>query len=240
VKFTNYLSLCTTLFLASISAFAQIGTGVSLKRIAEGQTVKLERCGGYAKLSRANDGRLMLYVRGATCSNLRTSKGTWKLNGDAAGERSIDVTFDESVPGDKMVLIGSNSYIDSRGADGNGDYLTVRIASRPVVLNLTRSSQSREINLEHCNGSVAASISSGSVIVKVSNSGCSKFDILSNGSDQIQYEMKNIPEISAEAGYSGSFTIPNRFYDRGSNGILIRLMSPRLVEEKVLIKFQAF
>ncbi len=218
---------------------AQSREGVSLSRIKENQTVKLERCGGTAKLARVQ-GVLTLQVRGATCSNLKTSKGTWKLNGQAQGERWINVTFDESVPGDRMVLVGSNAYIESRGADGNGDYMTVKIEPKMVTLNLTQQAQTKEIKLEHCNGSIKASIANGRVTVDVSNSGCSKFDILSNSGDSVKYDVKTIPEVSADAGFSGNYTIPNKFYDRGMNGIVIRLVAPRLTEEKILVKFAAW
>lgn len=225
--------------LSSTFAFAQRDTGVSIKRVSEGQIVRLERCGGTARLTRVQ-GVLMLQVRGANCANLRTNLGGWKLNGDGNGERWIDVRFDETVPGDKMVLIGSNSYIDSRGSDGNGDYLTVNVKAKATVLNLTRQTQTREIKLQHCNGSIQASIANGRVVVDVSNSGCSKFDIESNSGDRVKYEVKNIPEVSIEEGYSGNFTIPQRFYDRGLNGIVVRLVSPRLVEERILIQFAAY
>lgn len=220
-------------------SIAQSREGVSLSRVKEGQTVKLQRCGGTAKLTRVQ-GVLTLQVRGANCSNLKTSKGTWKLNGVAQGERSINVTFDESVPGDRMVLVGSNAYIQSRGSEGNGDYMTVKIEPKMVTLNLTQTVQTKEIKLEHCNGSIQASIANGKVVINVENSGCSKFDILSNSGDNIKYEVKTIPEVSADAGFSGNYTIPNKFYDRGLNGIVIRLTAPRLTEEKILVKFAAW
>lgn len=220
-------------------SIAQSREGVSLSRIKEGQTIKLARCGGTAKLTRVQ-GVLTLQVRNATCSNLKTTKGSWKLNGTAQGERWANVTFDDSVPGDRMVLVGSNAYIESRGAEGNGDYMTVKIEPKMVTLNLTQQAQTKEINLEHCNGSIQASIANGRVTINVSNSGCSKFDILSNSGDHVKYEMKTIPEVSADAGFSGNYTIPNKFYDRGMNGIVIRLVAPRLVEEKILVKFAAW
>lgn len=218
---------------------AQSREGVSLSRIKEGQTIKLERCGGTAKLTRVQ-GVLTLQVRNATCSNLKTQKGTWKLNGTAQGERSINVTFDESVPGDRMVLVGSNAYIESRGADGNGDYMTVKIEPKMVTLNLTQQAQTKEIKLENCNGAIQASIANGRVTINVANSGCSKFDILSNSGDSVRYDAKTIPEAANEGGFSGNYTIPNKFYDRGLNGIVIRLVAPRLTEEKILVKFAAW
>lgn len=218
---------------------AQSREGISFTKVSEGQTVKLDRCGGSAKLLRVEN-VLTLQVRKATCSNLKTSKGMWKLKGTEAGERWINVTFDETVPGERMVLVGSNAYIDSNGGDGNGDYLTVKIPAKRVTLNLTQAVQTKELKLEHCNGSIQASIANGRVVINVSNTGCSKFDILSNGGENIKYEVKAIPEVSIEAGYSGSFTIPNKFYDAGLNGIVIRLVSPRLTEELILVKFKAY
>jgi hypothetical protein len=100
-------ALVSLFTLISTSLFAQSGTGVTLKRVSEGQVVRLERCGGLAKLTRVQ-GDLTLQIRGANCSNLRTNLGGWKLNGDGNGQRWIDVRFDESTPGDKMVLIVSN------------------------------------------------------------------------------------------------------------------------------------
>jgi len=220
-------------------AVAQSSEGTSFSRVSEGKTVRLERCGGSAKLLRIEN-VLTLQVRNANCSNLKTSKGNWKLNGTVQGERWTNVTFDEKIPGDRMVLIGSNAYIESNGGDGNGDYLTVKISAKRLTLNLTQATMTKELKLEHCNGSIKAAISNGKVTLKISNTGCSKFDIISNGGDNIKYEVKPIPEVSIEAGYSGSFTIPNKFYDAGLNGIVIRLFSPRLTEEQILIKFQAW
>lgn len=218
---------------------AQAGEGVSLSRISEGQSIKLPRCGGTAKLTRVN-GELTLQVRNATCSNVKTAKGQWKLQGTEHGQRFINVKFTEDVPGDRFVLIGSNAYIDSRGADGNGDYITVRIAPKRVTLNLTETAQTKEINLEHCNGSIKASIANGSVNITVKNSGCSKFDIVSATGARVEYDTKSIPEVANEGGYTGNYTIPNRLYDRGLNGIVIRLSAPRLTEEQILVKFAAW
>jgi hypothetical protein len=218
---------------------AQSREGISFQKVSEGQIVKLARCGGTAKLVRVEN-VLTLQVRKAVCSNLKTAKGEWKLKGTEANERWINVNFDESVPGERMVLVGSNAYMDSNGGEGNGDYLTVRIPAKRVTLNLTAAAQTKELKLQHCNGTIQASIANGKVVINVSNSGCSKFDILSNDGEQIKYEVKSIPEVSIEAGYSGNFTIPNKFYDRGLNGIVVRLLSPRLTEEVILVKFQAF
>lgn len=219
---------------------AQIqGEGISFRTVSEGQTINLSRCGGSAKLTRV-EGALTLQIRGATCSNVRTSKGTWKLNGNGQNDRSINVKFDDSTPGQRMVLIGSNAYISSNGSDGNGDYITVKIPAKRVTLNLTKSVETKEYKMENCNGSVSAAISNGKVTIDISNSGCSKFDILSSSGDNVKYPVKDIPFVSLEAGYSGNYTIPNKFYDRGLNGIVIRLVSPRLTEEQILVKFNAY
>jgi hypothetical protein len=221
-------------------SIAQVrGEGISFNSVSEGQTVKLPRCGGTAKLVRA-EGGLSLQIRGATCSNVRTTKGTWKLNGVAQGDRSINVKFDDSTPGERMVLVGSNAYIQSNGSDGNGDYLTVKIPARRVTLNLTKSVETKEYKMENCNGTISASINNGKVTIDISNSGCSKFDIVSNSGDNVKYPVKDIPFVSLSAGYSGNYTLPSKFYDRGLNGVVIRLVSPRLTEEQILVKFNAY
>lgn len=215
------------------------GDGESFNRITEGKMIQLKRCGGTAKLTRLS-GQLTLQIRGSNCSNVKTSKGIFKMDGQGSTDRFANVHIDENAPGDRMVLVGSNAYIQSNGNDGNGDYITVKVPAKRLTLNLRNTSQTATINLNHCNGSIRASVSQGRVNVVVYNTGCSKFDIVSNDGTSVSYDVKSIPEVSHEAGYSGSFTIPNRFYDRGANGIVIRLFAPRLTEEQVLVKFNAF
>ena len=77
---TNLLALAAALLMPLASHAAQPKTGVDFASLSEldNQVTTLDRCGGTASLERVN-GVLTLQVRNATCSNLVTKNGSWKL-----------------------------------------------------------------------------------------------------------------------------------------------------------------
>lgn len=122
------------LFFAALTVWA-FNAQADLKSadIRIGQQVALTNCKGTATLNRNSAGKLMLYVRGTECSNLRTEYSSRKLDGYEQN-RYVDVHILEDGRSEAPVLIGGNAYVDSNGARGVGDLLNVII---PVPENAT-------------------------------------------------------------------------------------------------------
>lgn len=220
---------------ASVTSFAAERTGVAHDVLSEtGKTVAvLDRCGGTAELERTRAGALMLRVRNVTCSNLVTQKGSYKLKGDGANNRYIDVAIDETVPGWHDILVGSNAFIDSFGLDGNGDIISIYIPKRaaiPVAKIPYGADFSNIVKLDDCMGTMQAKIVSG--LLQITFKGlekCSKYDVVSvNGRD--------IGLAAQEMfGDKGTIFVPAREIYRGKNVIEVRFFKPGAREDRVKV-----
>ena len=220
---------------ASVSAFAYDRTGVAYDVLSETgkTTASLDRCGGTAELERNRAGSLVLHVRNATCSNLVTQKGSWKLKGDGANNRYADIAIDETVAGWHDILIGSNAFVESMGLDGNGDIISIYIPKRaamPVAKISYGSDRSNVVALDDCMGTMQAKIVSG--LLQITFNGlekCSKYDLVSVNGRDIGFAAQEM------FGDKGAIFVPAREITSGKNVIEVRFYKPGAREDGVKV-----
>lgn len=203
-------------------------------------SVNFERCKGTASLTRVGD-RLTLQIRGSNCANLVINGNEeHKLGGTGSDDRFIDVNFNEETDRTVKVTIASNKYIDTNGAKGNADIFFIRVKARipMTTLNLKWSGDTAEYRLQRCGGTVEAKIANRTLnVIFRDMQYCNLFDILSNEGSSLSYDSK--PVQRQGNGFGGSFSIPKKFVDYGTNAVIVQVYSVSGAKERVKLLFNA-
>jgi len=202
----------------------------------------LVNCGGHATVLREGT-NLKLKIRDSNCGSYNVNgSDESRLTGEGNNGRGLDYNLKQTPGSTQEVTVGSKKFFDTNGRDGNADRVRVYIAAAPaanrVTLDLRNwTGESKEYRLPNCNGSIRASIENNKVNIKISDTNCGLFDILSNEGSSLSYDAKSIPSSSYR--YGGSFTLPTKVYagNYGYNGVMVRIYNRGGNDDRVLIKF---
>ena len=211
------------------------------------RTAPIQKCGGSVTL-KGQEGNVYhnnvryayeLKITGSRCGQLSTMYGRYTLGGEGNHDRYMN-TWISTTPGWHKFLIGGKAYMDSDGQKGEGDVFYVMVRAKAVTIDLRNATKTSPYDLPTCGGHLYGLIANGNKNVNliVSNTNCTRFDILGNNGESLNYDSKPIP--SSGSNHSASFTIPPKLYEYGSNGMLVRFYTPYGTEDRVKVKFQTY
>lgn len=232
----KHISLFVTA-LISTAAFADAS-----KTIKAGETASLTSCGGHVTTRLNSDEQLVLNFSSVdNCSNFDITKADGKNIGDYKAKklgggdrnRSGSFTIPKSLMGDKSVtvIVKSNSGKTS-------DTIKVIIEADHYAAQRIKLGQSAILRV--CGGSLDTDNgprNNQMNLVFRNMRDCSKFDILkATGEGFVDYPTKDVP--GKNGNFSGSFTVPQKFYNNNSNAITVVVKSNSgKHEERVTISY---
>lgn len=238
-----------SMVVASLVAQAETGSGYNTLSEYGRKSVSLEHCGGVATLSqRYVDGQtrpVLTFSRVKDCSNIKIDgEKRGKLDTDGNNRSGEVVVYESRGTNVHIVTLSSNSgatedtirvetYKEQPSSGRNPSAnIVFDFGFFGSVLGLEKSASLRD-----CGGNVTVKVDLEQVnLVFREVQNCSKFDILGSNGESVDYPRKSLND--SRAGYSGSFTIPQRFIRGGGNAVKVILRSNTgFHDEVILIRF---
>lgn len=237
--------------VVAVSTANAAGTGAGYDVLREGgpTVARLEHCGGTASLQQTYVGgkRLpLLVISGSTnCSNVVVDNSrTWKVDG---GNSSV-IIYEAPGVNVHVITVKSNSGKTSdtvKVVSYGQSPAPAPVPSANIVFDFGWGSailgNSKWARLNDCGGLVEAAVENGQLNLKFSGvDSCSKFDILGANGENVNYPQKSLQK-GRQGEFAGSFTIPKKYIDAGSNAVKVILKSNSgKTDEVILIRFKAF
>ena len=215
--------------------------------ISEGQSTKLENCGGrdgVGTLFRHSNGKLYFKAENMECASWATKLDGYqnieKLGKDVDGDRGAFIPVDENVPGWHEIVIGSEGYIKLYRAGQptggkKGDVVRFYVPARKVVLDLVFRANTSPQPLPSCQGNVLAKINPDRSVSVIFDGvkRCEVVDFVeANGTRNVNFGPYKIDDEKKH-----SYTISPKLVDFGVNGITMRIFRVGGGEDRILLRF---
>ena len=221
----NVLSLLA-LVLSSSSAFA--GTVY----MNANDIASLPDCNGtvQTKIVNNNTQLNLVFSNVVSCSNFDIVKANGEkvvYSNQKLGGKMRARSGSFTIPAN-LIEIGSNSIrvlLKSNSAK-TYDTIVVKVkAKSSLPSNVMFMDSNDKKSLKQCAGTIKTQVNNGKLNIvfnKVEN--CSNFDILNSNGDKVAYDNQKIQQ-NASGSRSGSFTLPKRVIDLGTNTVYIQVKS---------------
>jgi hypothetical protein len=210
--------------------------------LTSGQYVRLPECGGSVEASQDATQATLVFQGVQNCSNFDIfgangesvqypNKKLGGVNQNRSGSFTIPKDLIQLGSNNIQVVVKSNSGKTSDRINISFfSWNTSNLTKKPILRETLSMKINSESRLPECGGEVRITKSPAGqglgeqlniVFEDVQN--CSKFDILASDGEPVNYKTKALQQNNA--GYVGSFTIPPKFINWGSNSLLILVRS---------------